>query len=57
MSSFPAVTAVILFFVAAWFAWRYYDLKRRMNDYAQLIRNQTNFPTDVKDFENLSNRA
>jgi two-component system phosphate regulon sensor histidine kinase PhoR len=55
MSSFPAVTAVILFFVAAWFAWRYYDLKRRMNDYAQLIRNQTNFPTDVKDFENLSN--
>jgi two-component system phosphate regulon sensor histidine kinase PhoR len=55
MNSFFWVIIIVLFIVAAWFAWRYYDLKRRMNDYAQLIRSQSSFPIDVKDFENLSN--
>jgi two-component system phosphate regulon sensor histidine kinase PhoR len=55
MNSFSLVLVIVLFIVAAWFAWRYYDLKRRMNTYAQLIRSQDNFPTDAKGFENLSN--
>jgi two-component system phosphate regulon sensor histidine kinase PhoR len=46
----------IIFLAAAWFAWRYYDLKRRLNEYASLVRNrQNNLPIDVKGLENLSN--
>ena len=55
MNSFFGVLVIVLFFVAAWFAWRYYDLKRRINDYAQLIHRQAAFPTDLKKIENLSN--
>jgi len=55
MNSFLLSLSIILFFAAAWFAWRYYDLKKRLNNYAQLIRNQIDFPADVKDIENLSN--
>ncbi|MBM3180051.1 MAG: PAS domain-containing protein [Chloroflexi bacterium] len=56
MNSFLWVIVTTLFLLAAWFAWQYYDLKRRMNDYSSLIRNQpNNLPTDLKGFENLSN--
>lgn len=56
MNSFFLPLSVILAIVAAWFAWRYYDLKRRLNGYANAIRNQPDqLPTDLKDFENLSN--
>jgi two-component system phosphate regulon sensor histidine kinase PhoR len=42
--------------IAAWFAWRYYDLRKRINDYAKIVRNQPdNLPTDFKNLENLSN--
>ena len=56
MNSFLWVAAAVLFIVAVWFAWRYYDLKRRLNEYATAIRNQPDqLPTDLRDFENLSN--
>ncbi len=56
MNSFLWVAAAVLFIVAVWFAWRYYDLKRRLNEYATAIRNQPDrLPTDLKSFENLSN--
>lgn len=56
MNSFLLPLIIILVIVAAWFAWRYYDLKRRVNEYASSIRNRPqNLPTDVKDLENLSN--
>ncbi|NOT04098.1 MAG: PAS domain-containing protein [Anaerolineales bacterium] len=55
MNSFLLSLSIILFLVAAWFAWRYYDLKRRMDKYAQHIRSQADFPTDVNRIENLSN--
>ncbi len=55
MNSFLLILVIVLFIIAVWFAWLYYDLKRRMNAYAQLIRNQDNFPTDAKGLENLSN--
>ncbi|MDO9300365.1 MAG: ATP-binding protein, partial [Anaerolineales bacterium] len=45
-----------LFIVAAWFAWRYYDLRKRIERYANEIRKQDkNLPTDIKGIEKLSN--
>jgi two-component system phosphate regulon sensor histidine kinase PhoR len=42
--------------VAAWFAWRYYLLKKRLDDYADLVRRMPqNLPTDLHELENLSN--
>ncbi|GAB4548971.1 MAG: hypothetical protein Fur002_26050 [Anaerolineales bacterium] len=56
MNSFYFASAVILFFLAAWFAWRYYDLRNRAEQYAQWIkRSPENLPTDFKRLENLSN--
>ncbi|MBI5965647.1 MAG: PAS domain-containing protein [Chloroflexi bacterium] len=56
MNSFLLVFSLVLFFVAAWFAWRYYDLKKRISGYANIIRNRPeNLPTDLKGFEDLSN--
>ena len=49
----------VIFFlalVAAWFAWRYYDLKKRVDEYARLARiAPERLPTDQKQIENLSN--
>lgn len=43
---------------AAWFAWRYYDLRKRLNEYGKLLRSQPErLPTDVKRLEDLSNAA
>ncbi|HQX02014.1 MAG TPA: ATP-binding protein, partial [Anaerolineales bacterium] len=48
--------SIILFLVAAWFAWRYYDLKKRVDEYARLARiAPERLPTDQKQIENLSN--
>jgi two-component system phosphate regulon sensor histidine kinase PhoR len=56
MNSLLLVFVAILFIVAAWFAWRYYDLKRRVDEFARLIRVKPEAPpTDVKGIENLSN--
>jgi two-component system phosphate regulon sensor histidine kinase PhoR len=57
MNSF-SVTAVIflLFLAASFFSWRYYDLKRRVADYARLVRLAPEvLPADQKGIENLSN--
>jgi len=56
MNSFLWVVTVGLFFVAVWFGWRYYDLKKRLDHYVSQIRNHDKpFPTDIKEIENLSN--
>jgi len=56
VNSFFLPLSIILAIAAAWFGWRYYDLKKRLNGYANSIRNQPDqLPTDLKDFENLSN--
>ena len=55
MNSFFWIIVAALFLVAAWFAWRYYDLKRRVNEYARLVRiSPETLPTDIKGIENLS---
>jgi two-component system phosphate regulon sensor histidine kinase PhoR len=56
MNSFAWLIIVVISSLAAWFGWRYFDLKRRFDDYAKIVRNRPeNFPTDLKGFENLSN--
>jgi two-component system phosphate regulon sensor histidine kinase PhoR len=56
MNSFLWVIIIVLFIVAAWFVWRYYDLKRRVDEYARSIRvSPEKLPTDLRQIENLSN--
>ena len=45
---------LILLIIAVWFAWRYYDLRKRINQYAQAIRNQNIFSGNLKELENLA---
>ena len=45
------ITALII--VAAWFAWRYYKLRREVDAFASRARNQ-NVDTNIKELENLS---
>lgn len=40
--------------IALWFAWRYFDLRRGLNQYANLMRQQSNPHIDAKELENLS---
>ncbi|MDO8755224.1 MAG: ATP-binding protein [Anaerolineales bacterium] len=56
MNSFLWVLVTALFLLAAWFAWRYDDLRKRIDRYINEIRNQDkHLPTDIKGIENLSN--
>jgi two-component system phosphate regulon sensor histidine kinase PhoR len=56
MNSFLLVISIALLFIAAWLAWRYYDLKQRVDEYARLARiAPERLPTDIKQIENLSN--
>jgi len=56
MNSLSIFLIFALFLAAAWFAWRYYDLKKRLNEYARIVRAAPdNLPTDLKQIENLSN--
>src|SRR5512147_1969674 len=55
MNTVLTVVLVIFVLVAAWFAWRYFDLRKRLNEYAHLIQNQPDhLPTDVEKLEDLS---
>ena len=47
------VLLIIVLFLAAWFAWRYYKLRREADEFAKHIRGQQ-FNTDVKELEKLS---
>jgi two-component system phosphate regulon sensor histidine kinase PhoR len=56
MNSFLWTWVVVLFFAAVWFAWRYHDLKQRVERYTNEIRkHEETLPTDIKGIENLSN--
>ncbi|HNE70447.1 MAG TPA: ATP-binding protein [Anaerolineales bacterium] len=56
MNLFPWVMAGLLLLVAAWFAWRYSVLRRRINEYSIVVRDHSgNLPTDFKSLETLSN--
>ena len=56
MNSYLWIIVAVLFLVTAWFAWRYYDLRKRLERYANEIRrHDKDLPTDIKGIENLSN--
>jgi two-component system phosphate regulon sensor histidine kinase PhoR len=53
--NYTFIFAIILLLLAAWFAWRYYKLRRDLNEYAKTIRqNPENPSTEIKELENLS---
>jgi len=46
---------IIVLMIAAWYAWRYYKLRRAVDEYAKTIRQQLAQPsTAINDLENLS---
>ncbi len=50
------ISLVIAILIIAWLAWRYISLRRSLDRYARIIRQQPqSLPTDVKELENLSN--
>lgn len=54
MISFLFISLIILLCIAAWFAWRYYNLRKQISQYAQAIRNQQEFSDHVKELEGLA---
>jgi two-component system phosphate regulon sensor histidine kinase PhoR len=52
MNYLPAIS-IILLLVAAWFAWRYYKLRRDVDNFAAQARTQ-NTSTTIKELDNLS---
>ncbi len=50
---FTPILAAIFLTIAAWFAWRYFKLRRDVDEYASRLRGQ-NLETDIKELENLS---
>jgi len=53
MNYITIILTFFLFFLAAWFAWRYTRLRRDVNEYANRVREQ-NVSTEIKELENLS---
>ncbi|HEX5837386.1 MAG TPA: ATP-binding protein [Anaerolineales bacterium] len=51
--NYTAVLAILFFLLAAWYAWRYYRLRRELDAYAGQIRGQ-NAETRVRELQNLS---
>ena len=44
---------IVLIILAAWFAWRYYNLRREVEVFARRVRNQET-STNIKELDNLS---
>jgi two-component system, OmpR family, phosphate regulon sensor histidine kinase PhoR len=56
MNSLSLYLAIFFLIIAIFFIWQYYDLKRRVDEYARLTRlTPENLPTDIRKIENLSN--
>jgi len=52
--NYPIIFIVILLIIATWFAWRYYSMRRSLNDYAKSLRQNPEQPTVSTELENLS---
>jgi two-component system, OmpR family, phosphate regulon sensor histidine kinase PhoR len=50
---YAIVLTGIFLFLAAWYAWRYYRLRRDINEYASQVREQ-NAETRIRELQNLS---
>ena len=54
MIQLPYILALVFFLIAAWFAWRFYDLKKRLDAYAKTIRKQGGAQDPAGDLEAIS---
>jgi two-component system phosphate regulon sensor histidine kinase PhoR len=55
METVLLVALVVFMMIAAWCAWRYFDLRKRLDEYARNIHDQPDhFPADVDKLENIS---
>ena len=54
MNTFTIISLIVLFFIALWFAWRYFDIRRHLDQYANLIRGQNDLHIDAKELQSLS---
>ena len=53
MNSVLLIALIVFFLLTAWFAWRYYKLRREVNEFAKQVRQQ-DFNTDAGELGNLS---
>ena len=51
--NYISILALIAFLIAAWYAWRYYKLRREIDEYARRAR-ELQTDTQVKELQNLS---
>ncbi len=51
--NYISIITVIAILAAAWFAWRYYKLRREVDEFASRVRSQ-DANTNIKELENLS---
>jgi len=51
--NYTLILAIILLVIAAWFAWRYFKLRRELDEFASRARNQ-NTSTNIRELDNLS---
>ena len=55
MSGYTVVLILVVIVIAAWYAWRYYTLRHKLNEYARTVRQQPNrSSTDTKELESVS---
>src|SRR3990172_11413347 len=55
MTTLLVVALIVFMLVAAWFAWRYFDLQKRIKEYVEIIHGQPEqIPSDVRKLEDLS---
>ena len=51
--NYAFIFAIILLLLAAWYAWRYYKLRRDVDEYARRLRGQ-DASTNIRELENLA---
>lgn len=51
--NFQYLLIILFISITVWLAWRYIDLRKRINQYAQSLRNQNNFSGNLKELESL----
>lgn len=51
--NYISIFTVIVIIVAAWYAWRYYKLRRELDEYASRVRAE-HILTEIKELENIS---
>ncbi|HET9589923.1 MAG TPA: ATP-binding protein, partial [Anaerolineales bacterium] len=54
MNTFLIVLLVVSFLIAAFFAWRYFNLRQNLDQYTNRVRGRSNLYTGTKELENLS---